>query len=341
MSEPTQIILDPTAHQHRTGRVWQSCQRECLRRLAPAEVSLVEGAEAAEQAARVGALKGFRKFIIVGGGEAAHGVVNGLMSLAQAHRDSIVVGMLSIVRPDDWSRTLGFPRRLTKQVQVLEAGHTLPIDLGRVDLFSHTGVAASRYFLNGAEFGVLPRIRHELRGNRQAFQQTMRGIAGAVGDLIANRRPVVKIEGESGRLYEGPCPVGLVMGGRYYPALGEVAPESSPSDGVLDAVWYASSSRLEMFSRLLGLVPIVRRGATPPGRDRSGWFQVTAPGEPVHVEADGILLGRLPATFTVEPRALAVIVPQVAARLKKPKFAPLPKPGEGGLVGHYKLPVGF
>lgn len=341
MSEPTLIILDSAAHQHRTGRVWQNCQRECLRRLAPAEVSLAEGVEAAEQAARMGALKGFRKFIIVGGGEAAHGVVNGLMALAQPHRESIAVGMLSIVRPDDWSRTLDFPRRLRRQVQVLEAGHTLPVDLGRVDFFSHSGMATSRYFLNGAEFGVLTRIRHELRGNRQAFQETLRGVAGALRDLITNRQPVVKIEGESGRLYEGPCPVGLVMGGRFYPALGEVVPESNPSDGVLDAVWYASSSRTEMFARLLGLVPVLRRGAAPPGRDRSDWFKVTAPGEPVHVEADGILLGRLPATFTVEPRALAVIVPQVAARLRKPKFAPLPKPGEGNLVGHYKNTVGF
>jgi hypothetical protein len=36
-----------------------------------------------------------------------------------------------------------------------------------------------------------------------------------------------------------------------------------------------------------------------------------------------------------------VIVPQVGAKLKKPKFAALPKPGEGNLVGHYKNSVGF
>lgn len=335
MSESTQIILDPTAHQHRTGRVWQSCQRECLRRMAPVEITVVESAEEAELAAKVSALKGFRKIVIVGGSEAAHGAVNGLMGLAQAHRESIAVGILSVVRPDDWSRTLDFPRRISRQVEILRAGHTMPVDLGRVDYYSHTGGAA-RYFLNGAGFGLPPRIRHELRGDRQQFQETVRGIAGALWDMVNNRQPVVKIEGEAGLLYEGPCPLGLMMGGRYYPTLGEVAPNSNPSDGELDAVWYASSSRGEMLGRLLGLVPGVRRGAVPPGQARSGWFQVTAPGMSVHVEADGHLLGKLPATFSVEPRALTMIVPQVGVKLMKPRFAPLPEPGEGNLVGHYK-----
>lgn len=341
MSESTQIVLDPTAHQHRTGRAWQSCQREILRRLAPVDVSLVESAEEAAQAARLSAMKGFRKFVVVGGADAAHGVVNGLMGLAQSHRESIALGMLSLVRADEWSRTLDFPRRLSRQIEVLEAGNTLPADMGRVDFISHAGAANSRFFLNGAGFGLPPRIRHELRSDRQAFGKTVHGIAGALWELIYNRQPVLRIEDQSGLLYKGPCPLGLVMAGRYYPALGRVVPQSNPSDGELDAAWFASTSRAEMLWRLLGLMPGMRHGAKPPGRARSGWFKISAVGAPVHVEADGMLLGRLPATFSVEPRALAVIVPQVGAKLKKPKFAPLPKPGEGNLVGHYKNTVGF
>ncbi len=32
MAESTQIILDPSAHHHRTGKVWQAHHREWLRR---------------------------------------------------------------------------------------------------------------------------------------------------------------------------------------------------------------------------------------------------------------------------------------------------------------------
>ena len=341
MAESTQIILHPAAHQHRTGRVWQSCQRECLRSLAPVEVTLVESVEEAEQAARVSALKGFGKIVIVGGSETAHGVINGLMGLAENHRKSIGVGFLSVVRPDDWSRTLDFPRRLKRQIEILQAGHTLPVDLGRVDCHAPPGALATRYFLNGAGFGLPSRIRHELRENRREFKETLAGIAGALGDLIYNQKPVVKIESESGPLFEGACPLGLVMGGRYYPGLGEVAPESNPTDGALDAVWFASRSRGKLLWRLVGLVPGAGKGAASPARGRSSWFKAVAQDGPVFVEADGYLMGKLPATFSVEPRALSVIVPQVGARLKKPKFAPLPKPGDGSLVGNFKNSSGF
>ena len=341
MAESTQIILDPTAHQHRTGRVWQSYQRECLRRLAPVEVSIVESMEQAEQAARISAMKGFRKIVAVGGGEAANGVINGLMGLAQSHRKSIGVGFLSVVRPDEWSRTLDLPRKVKRQVEVLQAGHTIPVDVGRVDCFSVAGMATTRYFLNGAGFGLPSRIRHELRGNRREFLETVAGIGGALRDFIHNQGPVVRIEGESGVLYEGPCPLGLAMGGRYYPALGEVAPQASPTDGALDAVWFGSPSRIEMLSRLAALLPGARRGAPTSGHARSRFFKVTAPDAPVYVEADGRMVGKLPATFSVEPRAIEVIVPQVGVKLKKPKFAPLPKRGEGNLAGNLKIPAGF
>lgn len=343
MAITTQIILDPTAHHHRMGRVWQSHQRELLRRLAPVEVTIAENAQEARQAARRAALKGFGKFICVGGGGTAHGVVNGLMSLAESHRHSIGLGFLSIIGQQDWSRTIGFPRDMTRQVEVLQAGHCLPFDVGRVDYLSPRGKAETRYFLNGAGFGFAPRIRHELGAHEGQPGQTLLCIAKAVAELLRSRGPQVRLEGDDRLLYHGPCPLGLVMGGRFYPALGEIAPQASPNDGALDALWVPAPSSWKMAAHLAGLLMwrrgLMRHGSPASARART--IQATGQGGAVYLEADGEALGLLPATFSIEPRALNMIVPEVGARLKKAKFAPLPDLNDGNLAGNLKTPVGF
>jgi diacylglycerol kinase family enzyme len=339
MTVSTQIILDPTAYHHRTGRVWQAYQRDLLRELAPAEVTVVEDAAQAEQAVRDSALRGFGKFVCVGDSAAAHGAVNGLMGLADSHRRSVALGFLSIIRQQDWSRTIDFPRGMGRQVEVLRAGHTLPFDVGRVDYFAPQGTPETRYFLNGAGFGLGPRIRHELRAHRKEAKQALAGVARAVGDLFLNRSPMVKLEGDEGLLYKGPCPLGLVMGGRFYPTLGEVAPEASPIDGALDAVWLAAPSLWRMLVPLSRLV-LRRKGGTAPERARARSIQASSLDGPIYLEADGQALGRLPATFSIEPRALSFIVPQVGARLKKAAFAPLPDLRNGNLAGNLRNRLG-
>ena len=101
MALATHIILNPAANHHRTGRLWQTFQRQCLRELAPAEVTIAETAEEAEEAALASALRGYRKIISVGGNEVLNGVVNGVMRLAEEHRNALQIGTLSIARPEE------------------------------------------------------------------------------------------------------------------------------------------------------------------------------------------------------------------------------------------------
>ncbi len=341
MAVATQIILDPTAHHHRMGRVWQGCQRDLLRRLAPVEVTLARNAEEAREVVRLSALKGFGKMICVGGSSTAHGVVNGLMGLAESHRRSIGLGFLSIIRQEDWSRTLGLPREMERQVEILSAGHTLPFDVGRVDYFTVAGEPATRHFLNGAGFGFATRLRHEIASRGGRTGGAWLGVARAFGDLLANQGPPVRLEGDHGVLYSGPCPLGLVMGGRFYAALGEIAPEASPTDGALDAVWMPSTSTWKMLAQLAGLAARRRKGSSVPARARARTIHASSLDGPVYLEADGEPLGRLPATFAIEPRALQIIVPEVGARLKKAAFAPLPELKGGNLAGNLKSPAVF
>jgi diacylglycerol kinase (ATP) len=342
MAEATAIIINPKGNRSRDGRRWMAAQRECLRELAPAEVTVVESPQEAARAAHESALKGCRKIVSVGDSHTAHGVVNGIMELAESHRAQLKVGFLSVSRPDLWSRTLELPRRLSRQLQILAAGHTLPYDVGRVEFQRPEGGAATRYFLNGACFGVTGHLKHEWRDPETTLLQALPRMAEALRGAAATRGPRVRLECRGSVLYEGDCALALVMSGRYYPAFGQVAPQASPSDGLLELSWLGGGSWWALGLSLAGLW----LGPVRPRAPRLDWQtveQVRAQplDGPVYVEVDGQPVGRLPATFSAVPRALPVIVEPVAVKLRKPSFTPVEKLHNGRLVGNIKSAAGM
>jgi diacylglycerol kinase family enzyme len=336
MAETTQIILNPKGHLHRDGRIWMAGQREYLRRLSPAEVSLVDSGEEAAWAAKEAAMQGFGKIISVGGGEVAHGVVNGVMQLAESHRNRLKVGFLSLARPDLWHRALELPRNLERQLEILGAGHTLSFDVGRVDCLDESGGRLVRHFFNGASLGVTGNIRREWRDPESTLVQALRRITLLLHRFGSRRGPRVRLEAEEELLFEGRGALVLVMGGRYYPAMGQVAPQANPCDGQLDLTWFETSSTLDLLWKM-GRLALPRM----PGMAGPDWrcverFQATALDEPIYLELDGQPTGRLPATFSVQRRALQVIVEPVAARLRAPQRALIRRIGHGRLVGNVR-----
>jgi len=342
MAEATQLFLNPQGNCSRDGRHWMASQRVCLRELAPAEVTVVESAEEAAQAAKEAALQGFRKLVSVGDMATAHGVVNGIMELAEGHRRRLKVGFLSLSRPDQWSRTLDLPRRLGRQLEILSAGHTLPYDVGRVDFEGPEGGRLVRHFLNGASFGVTGHVKREWRDPRTNLLQALGRIAEALREGTTRRGTHVRLESGGEVLYEGVCAVGMVMGGRYYPAFGHVAPQADPTDGLLELAWLGGEPWWSLSLKLAGLW----MGSLRPRGAHLHWQSVerlsaVALDGPVYVEVDGQPIGLLPATFSVVPRALPVMVAPVAVKLRKPAFKPVEKFHNGRLVGNIKSAAGL
>ena len=342
MKDATEIILNTRGNHHRDGRHWVSCQQVCLRELAPAEVTLVESTEEAAEAARKSALRGYRKIVSAGDGDTAHGVVNGLMSLAENHRRQIKIGFLCFSRPHHWSRTLGLPRDLSRQLEILSAGHTLPFDVGRVDCRDMAGERVSHHFLNGVWFGVLGGVREAWNNPESNLLNGLPRITERLRNAVSPAASRMRLESQGLVLHDGPCSQVMVMGGRYYPSFGAVAPQADPADGLLEVSWLESPTLWDLglkFSRMWLSRLRGNRQALFDWRSVDHLRAVSL-GEPVFIEADGLPVGRLPANITVAPRALEVMVAPVAARLIKPKFAKLEKVKGGRLAGNLKSAAG-
>jgi diacylglycerol kinase family enzyme len=327
--EATQIMLNPDAARQRMGRLWQQCQRDVLRELAPAEVVIVESPQEAAQTARDSALGGYFRLVVVGDAATANGVVNGLMGLAESHRARMKLGFLSLDRPDEWSRTTDFPRRLGRQLEVLRAAQTMRFDVGLVRR-ENGREATVRHFLNGCSVGALNALWHG-RPRSWLDLRAAAASARAAGRALLAQAPVVRMEDAAGIVYEGPWVLGMVMVGRYYPLLGEVAPEADPMDGLLDLVWLDAAARWRVWRDMAGLL-LHRR---PAGRRHvcGEHFRIAALSGALALDIDGTDGGSLPAELSVVPGALPIIVPLVTVRQRKPRFKSLPELAKGGALG--------
>ncbi|MCZ6747919.1 MAG: diacylglycerol kinase family protein [SAR324 cluster bacterium] len=335
MGETTCIVLNPSGHGRATGRAWQSCQRRCLRELAPVEISVVKNAQEAKEAAREAALRGFEKVVAVGGTATTHGALNGLMTLAADHRKATKFGVLSLVRAQEWSRTLRMPRELNRQLEAIRAGHVLPFDVGRADCLDDEGRPLTRYFLNGACFGISTRLRHDLQLTQQDPAEGLSAMARSLRLLLSKEDPWVRMVQGGREIYRGPWVAGLLMVGRYYPWFGEVAPRADPVDGSLDLVGVTGRLGLRSLAMLSGLFPWRRGHRRDFTIDKGVRFTATDITGPVYLELDGIAVGTLPATFTLLPRQISMIVPSVPVRTMKPHFKSISELAEGPVAAEH------
>lgn len=350
MNEATEIILDPSGDGNRDGRQWMAHQRDILRQLAPAEVTVVDGPREASRVARQSAMKGYRKIVTVGGDAMAHGTVNGIMELAASHRENLKIGFLSFSRPGRWNRTLGMPRALSRQLEILAAGHTLPFDVGRAVCQGVGGERLTRYFLNGACLGLSGQLRGEWRKPEAGLFDFLPHLADVLKDALTGQGPRVRIESMGSTLHQGPCPLALVLCGRNHPSLGKIAPLAEPAEGMLDLAWLEAGSPWALLRNLAGVwFPPLPGGGKGNRREGTGLLtrqsvermRITALAGPVHLELDGQPAGLLPAQISVMPRALPVIVAPVAVKLKKPRFLPVEKMRKGRLAGNIKSAAGW
>ena len=331
MQHPTRFILNPADSHHRLGVAWQRCQRECLRRLQPSEVTIVESAPEAAQEAWQAAMDGTVRIIVVGSAATANGVVNGLMRLAPSHRRLVRLGFLAPLRPTEWGRTTGFPRRLSRQLEVLHDAEVLPFDLGRMTPGLGQAAGAPHYFLNGASFGMTSEIRDAFGRNGGHWGEAMRQVCSSLGRFLFDQRARARIDDEDGVLYQGPWLMGMVMVGRYYPGIGDAAPDADPRDGRLDLVWMDARTRRDKWQQVSTY--LLRRNPRVLAHTQGRSFRAVNLNVPMHVEVDGVSAGMLPASFDVEPQALSIIVPQAVARQRRPRFAALPELRDGHLAG--------
>ncbi|MCW2473305.1 lipid kinase [Candidatus Symbiopectobacterium sp. NZEC151] len=232
--------------------------------------------------------------VIVGGGDGSlNAAAPGLVATG------LPLGVLPLGTANDFARTLDIPFDLKSAISVIVAGHRRAVDLGKVN---------GHLFFNVSSIGFSAVLARELTAESKKRWGTL-GYALAACKLLRQSRPFraeIVHEGAVERVRTVQISVG---NGRFYGGGMTVEQRAAPDDGLLDVY----SLEVTHWWQMIALIPFLRRGTQ--GR----WRQVRAfsttelilnTRRPHDINADGELIGRTPAHFTIKQKAIEVFAPR-------------------------------
>jgi YegS/Rv2252/BmrU family lipid kinase len=246
--------------------------------------------------------EGFEVIVAAGGDGTLHEVVNGLAGAPEGlQRARLAVLPLGTVNV--FARELAMPSQLDRAWAVIRQGRETCIDLPWVE-FQANGATQRQCFAQMAGAGLDARAIELVHWS---LKKKIGPLAYVVAGLKALCGPPARVTATGG----GHSLTGemvLLGNGRLYGGQFRIFPQADQRDGLLDVCVFPRVNWLTLARYSL---PLLLRGTLPASAMRL--FQaesvtLTSPA-PTPLEADGEIVGALPATFTMQKSCLRVIVP--------------------------------
>ncbi len=286
-------VINPTAGWGRALKLWPKLRPYFLAAgWALDEVYSLRRGHAAELAASALDYDGI---LVVGGDGTCNEVANGLLQTSSRPR---FLAPLPVGSANDFALCMGVPRDPQAAAQALAYGRTRRIDVGCVN---------GRVFLTIAGCGFDAEVARRVN----AWPKVLRGkavyVAGILKELVAFRPVPMEIRADTRVWIQ---PTFLLAAGNLpcYAGGLRMCPDARSDDGWLDVVVVREVSRVEV----VRLLPRLLDGShiRYPKVEVVRALEVTVQSDrPVALHTDGEFVGTTPARFTVQARALDVLLP--------------------------------
>ena len=292
------VIFNPAARGQKAERF-----RRCLNTIA-AECEFKPTATPGDaRRLATGAVQdGFETIIAAGGDGTLNEVLNGICDVP----DGLVrarLGVLPLGTVNVFARELGIPTQPDAAWAVLRRGHERTIDLPCLE----TGDAGSRQQLHFAQLAGAGLDSRAIELVSWSLKKKLGPLAYVIAGLKAmnGAHPLLSVS-DGARIITGQ--LALVGNGKLYGGSFRVFPRAELADGLLDVCVFP---RVNWPTLIRCGARLLLSGALPEKsviRLQARSFTLTS-NSPTRSEVDGELAGPLPATFTVRPRVLRVLVP--------------------------------
>jgi len=309
------LIVNPRAAGGSTGKHFDDISSAVRSAVGDHDHAFTERPMHAAELARRALRSGSDLVIAVGGDGTISEVVNGFFEEPRAGepphavRPGAALGLLPRGTGGDLRRSVGLDADLRRCAPRL-AGEQRPIDVGRIDFVDSKGQPAARYFVNVAEAGIGSEAVRIANASSKMLGGKLTFALASLRALVGWTDVPVRYSLDGAPPQEATVTTFAVANGRCFGGGMMVAPDAQLDDGLFHITIWSG----------YGLADFVLRGATMYDGSHvklKGTRTATArtvrldPGKaaraPVAIEADGELIGRLPATFTVLPGALRLV----------------------------------
>ena len=307
------VIVNPASASGTTSRVWPQFASDLRSGFGPFNVEFTSEAGAATAIAARAAQKGTRFIIACGGDGTISEVANGIL---ESGKDA-ELGILPSGTGGDFRRTLEIAADSRAAAQVLRNGKSRRIDVGRVTFINKSGAEVIRYFLGVASCGMSTKVIERVKSGGPEWLpgSTSQWLSGRISFgaslmqtamRLAPTRVVVQIDDDHERniSISNLC----IANARYFGGGMKIAPDAKLTDGKFDIISVGDLSALKIVTSAPRLYVGSHLSMPEVSHTLARRITVRTPtgGPEVDLEIDGELLGHLPATFQVVPRALLV-----------------------------------
>ncbi len=254
--------------------------------------------------------KGFRKFIISGGDGTFGDTANALYHQKIVAPLDITFAFIPAGTGNDWAKTMQLPSKIEKLVNLIAKGYTIRQDLGKISCLNNKQIAFNHYFINIAGMGFDTYISEKYLSHNKTMGAFTYYYYTAKGLLeYDNHEFTIEYEDQnsnwqtvSGKLFEVAFGICKYFGGGM-----KITPNASPISGLIDLTIIKDVTKYEGLSQL----PRMLNGAF------IDFYKVeTALAKKVRlsapitekIQADGELIGFLPAEIEIIPKAMNIVV---------------------------------
>ena len=302
---PWLAIVNPLAGRSR-GHSWPAVERALRAARIPLEVEYTTAARDGEYIAHRALQAGRWRLLVAGGDGSVHDAVNGIMSAESDRRATATLAVAPLGTGNDWARSLGMDLSPHALAAAIAAGRTRPHDVGVID-FPGAVPPARRWFINVAGAGYDAYVISRLPPHVSSALAYLRA---ALTGLLRYRAPRFTID-VNGQLIERRLLLAFVANAQACGNGMRVAPAARVDDGLLDLVTIDEVGLLRALLKIAKLYRGTLLGDAVVRHLRSAHLRIDADPS-AEVEAEGQIVGRTPAVFSVLPGALKVIVPRAA-----------------------------
>jgi YegS/Rv2252/BmrU family lipid kinase len=315
------VIVNPSSGGGRTGSVFESMRAPIERIVGPIDVVFTERKRHAVDLAREAALAGRETVVAVGGDGSIHEVVSGLMEARDQIPGNALKTRLGIIGQGtggDFRRTLGIEHRLDRYCDVIAAGHTRRIDIGRFRYTAHDGSPAQGFFVNILSMGMGGLVDQYVADMGRQLGGTLTYLVASVRGLLNSQLGVLQctMTTRGGETREEVLPTRTlaVCNGRYFGSGMKVAPMAEPDDGLFEIIDLGNAPRLKFFlesSKIYTGSHLKNPGVK---HFRCDKFEAKllneAVGDAFLLDVDGEPLGKLPISIEMVPNAIEAFAPR-------------------------------
>ena len=251
---------------------------------------------------------GYTLIVGIGGDGTMQEIVNGFLEDDRPVNPHCSLGIISSGTGQGFARSLGLPSDIGRQLDVITAGASHPVDLGRVTCNNAASGRTHRYFVNECQGGIGSTVVKSVSINLKRFGGRLAFGLGAVKAFFNSTAQNLSVLLDDSQLMEGPFMGVVVANGAYTGGGMKLAPHAKNDDGMLDVLLIQEQT----LAQRLASFPTIYSGRhidLPKfGYHRARTVSISAV-SPLYLEADGELVGESPCKIEIIPGGIRVCLP--------------------------------